>query len=371
MLNANARLIPNKAAVSHLRHNDAFCVSRMRASSWGIGVSSRMATSRDRPEGGLAAPLGLGVLLLLILPSEVGNQDLAALLARQPVVDRSKKTAFASAFGNTHDAKFSMPQSFGATIPPRVALTLAGLDPASADVTGSIRERLLSETATPGGPVIDRTRKGDYGVAQIVGRSLALKGDLLKAPASTEPALERAAPVVPPGQAIAQQEPGPERAGPLPLERPTAIAKVGKERRRAERAPKRGGPSRESAGTYRLASIDPDPAEVKTGHVLDLPRNGVSSGDSGKGRDLSWHPRPALVLPRRISIPRCAQRDCISASIPWDRSSGLSSHGHPVKSRRWRTRRSRFVPRASLPTGATSSLRHCLGCLRCLSNTRY
>ena len=243
-----------------------------------------MATSRDRPEGGLTAPLGLGVLLLLMLPSEVGNQDLAALLARQPVVDRSRKTAFASAFGTTHDAKFSMPQSFGATIPPRMALTLAGLDPASADVTGSIRERLLSEAATPGGPVIDRARKGDYGIAPIVGRSLALKGDLLKAPASTETALERAAPVAP-EQDVAQQGREPERAGPLPLERPTAVAKVGKERRRAERAPKRGGPSPEGAGTYRLASIDPSAAEVKTGHVLDLPRNGSSSGDTEKGRD--------------------------------------------------------------------------------------
>ena len=253
-----------------------------------------MATSRERPEGGLAAPLSLGVLLLLMLPSEVGDQDLAALLARQPAVDRAKKTAFASASGNTQDAKFSMPQSFGATIPSRVALTLAGLDPASGDVTGSIRERLFSETAAPGGPVIDRTRKGDYGVAQIVGRSLALKGNLLKAPASTEPALERAPPVVPPGKAIAQKEPGPERAEPLPLERPTAIAKVGKERRRAERAPKRGGPSRESAGTYRLASIDPDPAEAKTGHVLDLPRNSVSSGDGGKGRDSVVAPATSL-----------------------------------------------------------------------------
>ncbi len=77
-----------------------------------------MATSRDRPEGGLAAPFGLGVLILLLLPSGVGNQDLAALMSRQPVVDRSKKAAFASAFGTIHDAMFRCRSPLGATIPP-------------------------------------------------------------------------------------------------------------------------------------------------------------------------------------------------------------------------------------------------------------
>ena len=54
--------------------------------------------------------------------------------------------------------------------------------------------------------------------------------------------------------------------------------------------------------------------------------------------------RPALPLRRRLSIPRCAQRNSISASIRWGRSSGRSSPGHRVRSRRWRARTSRSIP---------------------------
>src|SRR5215510_9967033 len=99
-----------------------------------------MVVSRDRPEGGLRAPFGLGVLLLLMLPSEVGYQDLAAFLARQPpMVDRSQKAAFASPFGTIHEAKLTLPRPVGASVPPSLDYTLIALDPSNAEVTGSIR----------------------------------------------------------------------------------------------------------------------------------------------------------------------------------------------------------------------------------------
>src|SRR5262249_3061556 len=140
-----------------------------------------MVVSRDRPEGGLRAPFGLGVLMLLLLPSAVGQQDLAALIARQPpVIDRALKGAFASPFGMIHEATLSLPRPLGSTVPATVDYTLAGLDPNNADITGSIRERILGERAASAGPMVDRSRKGGYGVFGKDDRPVALKGDRLK-----------------------------------------------------------------------------------------------------------------------------------------------------------------------------------------------
>ena len=122
--------------------------------------------------------------MLLLLPSEVAYQDLAALMARQPLVDRTRKTAFASTFGTIHEAKFAIPQPVGASIPPAPGYTLASLDPGSMNIGGAVRDRFLGEDAfrpqAYAGPVIDRTRKGDYGVARDGDRRVARKGDRLK-----------------------------------------------------------------------------------------------------------------------------------------------------------------------------------------------
>src|SRR6266566_508519 len=143
-----------------------------------------MVASRNRPEGGLGTPFGLGVLMLLLLSSEVGRQDLAALLARQPIVDRSQKAAFASPFGTILEAKFRVAHAMGDSIPLPLDFKLIGFDPNDPGVTGSIRERFLGEEtffASPyAGPMVDRSRKGDYGVAGGGDRLIALKGARLK-----------------------------------------------------------------------------------------------------------------------------------------------------------------------------------------------
>src|SRR5262244_4674411 len=152
------------------------------------GGSLLMVALRNGPEGGLGTPFGLGVFILLLLSSEVGQQDLAALIARQPVVGRSQRAAFASPFGTIHEAKFSV-ASVGDSIPLPLDFKLIGFDPNDPGVTGSIRERFLGEEAffaSPyAGPMVDRSRKGDYGVAGRGDRLIALKGDRLRpAPAS-------------------------------------------------------------------------------------------------------------------------------------------------------------------------------------------
>src|SRR5262245_49042673 len=143
----------NRIARCGNRKSDAFAPSRRLVPAGGCclrfagaGASLLMVASRNRPEGGLGTPFGLGVLMLLLLSSEVGHQDLAALIARQPVVDRSQKAAFASPFGTIHEAKFSV-AAIGDSISLPLDFKLIGFDPNDPGVTGSIRERFLGEEA--------------------------------------------------------------------------------------------------------------------------------------------------------------------------------------------------------------------------------
>jgi hypothetical protein len=219
-----------------------------------------MVASRNRSEGGLKAPFGLGVLMLLLLPGEVGYQDLAALIVRQPPLvertqsERTQKAAFASSFGTIHAAKLDMPRPVGATIPQSYGYALAGLDPNSADVTGSIRQRVLGEAMLarpPAGPLIDRSRKGDYGGASKSDRVVGLKGDRLKpnAPASAmrddDPernAQERASSLA------RQQVPPPPVAPPAEVTQVDDAGKAGD-----------GEPAGRSEASLGVASADMDP----------------------------------------------------------------------------------------------------------------
>ena len=125
-----------------------------------------MVASRNRPKGGLAAPFGLGVLTFVLMPSEIGSQDLAALIARQPAAaERWQDHVLASPFGSIHAVTLNMPRLISAAMPPALSYVVAGLDSNNADITGSIRERILGDIAAelpPSRPPdVDRRRKGD------------------------------------------------------------------------------------------------------------------------------------------------------------------------------------------------------------------
>src|SRR5262249_40478057 len=141
-----------------------------------------MIAWRNRPQGGLQGPFRLGIPTLLLLTSGGRPPALASLLWRPRVADRSQKAAFAAPFATVHEAKLSEPQQpVGASIPLPLDYQLIGFDPNSAGVARSIRERFLGEeaffTSRYAGPMVDRSRKGDYGVARD--RLVALKGDRL------------------------------------------------------------------------------------------------------------------------------------------------------------------------------------------------
>src|SRR5262245_34705334 len=116
--------------------------------------------------GGVIASFGLGIVALVLMPRAVGYQELAALIARQvPVVERSASSV--TPLGPFQVASLTLPQPVATALPPPLHYTLAGLDPANADITVSIRERMMRDVAIemePGmtaGLSIDRRRKGD------------------------------------------------------------------------------------------------------------------------------------------------------------------------------------------------------------------
>jgi spore germination cell wall hydrolase CwlJ-like protein len=161
-----------------------------------------MVASRSRPRGGVAAPFGLVILIFALVPGEIGNQELTALIARQQAVAARQGHGSASPFGTVHASNISMPQPLGA---PPYALT--GLDTSYPDITGSIREQILGEAdAVPPSqlPIVERRLKGDRLVvtaqmpepqAAPPSRGVGVKGDRLAtvAPAAQSKAMRAAA----------------------------------------------------------------------------------------------------------------------------------------------------------------------------------
>ncbi|MPZ37776.1 MAG: cell wall hydrolase [Rhizobiales bacterium] len=124
-----------------------------------------MVASRCGPGGGVITPFGLGLLTFVVAPNAIGSQDLAALVARQPIIAERPVASRFSLIGTAHGATFTMPRPMSAAMPVSLSYTLAGLDTSNADITDSIRERLLGEPLlVPDDddvPVPERRLKGD------------------------------------------------------------------------------------------------------------------------------------------------------------------------------------------------------------------
>src|SRR5262245_43766338 len=128
-----------------------------------------MGVSRIGPKGGgVLASFGLGIVAIVLMPRAVGYQELAELIARQvPVVERSQSASFVSPIGPVQVASLTLPQLVGTALPPSLNYTLSGLDPANADITVSIRERMMRDVAIEMEPgmtaalTLDRRLKGD------------------------------------------------------------------------------------------------------------------------------------------------------------------------------------------------------------------
>ena len=74
------------------------------------------------------ASIGLAAAFIL-LPNQIGFQDITSLLARQPAVaERWHRHIIASPFGTIHSATLSMPRPLGTTMPPPLGYDLASLN---------------------------------------------------------------------------------------------------------------------------------------------------------------------------------------------------------------------------------------------------
>ncbi len=196
-----------------------------------------MAAPVYRPNGVLAGTFGVGILTFLLLPTEVGYQDLVALIAREVAAGERggmQKATIASPFGTIHPANLSFPQPVGSS----TSYTLAGLNPNNPEITGAIRERLLSESAqilAPGQavyPTVDRSGKGDRMlVVPRVAEATASKGDRLDGGQQAEQAQAETGPETIPAQVaetpaagpvepaqVAQAEQAPEAAQSAPAQ---------------------------------------------------------------------------------------------------------------------------------------------------------
>lgn len=260
-----------------------------------------MVASRNRPKGLRRKPFGLFILMLSLLPTQAGYQDLQALLAREPAVaNRARQHIIASPFGTIHAATFSFPRPVGTNIPEPPSFYLTAYDPGDPNITNLIPRDFGGEPeARPSieFPTVNR----------------ALKGDILVARPRQEPAPGGTRDLTP-GRVKTVSFPKPaddprvdEPAPSLPMTAPAS--EVEPEISGAPEAPK----------SFSLASLPPAaaPAEEPAADPLDDPNPAIRAahlyfGNNPVGKEVGpmepWAAgeEPKLVVPPEADIKRSA-----------------------------------------------------------------
>ena len=119
-----------------------------------------MSVLRNGSKGARFAPFGFVLCLLTVSPTEIGYQDLASLLARQPgVAERWQQYMFASSRRMLQVASFNLPRPMGTHTSETASYRLASLDSQGlvpgVDVTGSV-------SRDPLGPILRPLQKSDF-----------------------------------------------------------------------------------------------------------------------------------------------------------------------------------------------------------------
>jgi len=144
-----------------------------------------MSVMRNQPRGARFASFGLGLCVFALMPTEIGYQDIASLLARQPgVAERWQKRVF-SAVSTIQVATYSFGRPIGTSLPHTASFLLASLDNQGIDITGSVTRNPIAQVPpryqASDFPKVDRTLKGDR---------LVVVPSEPAAPASAAPPLE-------------------------------------------------------------------------------------------------------------------------------------------------------------------------------------
>jgi spore germination cell wall hydrolase CwlJ-like protein len=232
-----------------------------------------MSVSRHGPRGGFRAPFGLcvmaGGLAAGLMPTMIGHQDLAALIAQRPlVVERRHSHNIASPFGTIEAATFSMPMPISGAMPVPLSYALAGLDPGNADITGSIRARMLGDVA------LDELQESSLQSAlpQVNRR---LKGDRLAdpAPESAPVAEQSPEPLMKGDRLVASYSPEPTGEAHAPGANSVAIL----EPEPSDQTPQ-APPVAMKQRPFSVASLDYGPTGNPSGYWPDLPGRRPDSG---------------------------------------------------------------------------------------------
>ncbi len=122
-----------------------------------------MVVLRNRPKGAGLASFGFGLCVFALMPTEIGYQDIASLLARQPgVAERWHKRVF-SAGASIQLATYSLSRPIGTSTPQSASYQLASLD--DRGIAGALSRNpiLVPPTRYQASdfPKVDRTLKGD------------------------------------------------------------------------------------------------------------------------------------------------------------------------------------------------------------------
>ncbi|RTL55361.1 MAG: cell wall hydrolase [Bradyrhizobiaceae bacterium] len=125
-----------------------------------------MLMLRNRLKGARFAPFSFVLGLALLCPTQIGYQDIAALLAQQPgVAQRWQQYIFASSRRTMQVASFNFVRPIGTSVPETASYRLASLDSQGVDITGSIDRNPLGQSTKPlkaaDFPQVVRTNKGD------------------------------------------------------------------------------------------------------------------------------------------------------------------------------------------------------------------
>src|SRR5436305_5072867 len=125
-----------------------------------------MSVLRNRPKGARFASFGLGLCVFASVTTEIGYQDIASLLARQPgVAERWQKRVFASAVASIQVATFSFGRPIGTSSRASATFQLASLDNHGIDITGALTRNPLLRAPphyqASDFPSVNRALKGD------------------------------------------------------------------------------------------------------------------------------------------------------------------------------------------------------------------
>ncbi|WP_291850401.1 cell wall hydrolase [Bradyrhizobium sp.] len=270
-----------------------------------------MFVLRNQPKGARIASFGLGLCVFALMPTEIGHQDIAALLARQPgVAERWQKRVF-SAGATVQVATFSFGRPIGTFSPQAAPYRLTSLDHHGVDVTGSVtRGPLIAPLPryhAADFPKVDRTLKGDRLVVAPIPAPAETAGPAERAPVTEDPATSNSSVA---GAKTAEAAPAIERA---PLDPELQAALSAPPLARFDLPPPREARPHHGFGT---APETPMAAPRRDGFSFETSSLFFGSSLGSPESIERWRPgeEPVIVLPGTLADPEIK----VIAALPAD-----------------------------------------------------